>query len=73
MNRRDLLEALAEAEAEFARREVWGFGPAGFGPYSPEVLRRSTALDTPERPAKPRWTGRPRRNSKQVRRERGEI
>jgi hypothetical protein len=73
MNRRDLLEALAEAEAEFARRQVWGFGPDGFGPYSPEVLRRSTALDTPERPAKPRWTGRPRRNSKQVRRERGEI
>ena len=65
MNRQELLEALAAAEAEAASREVWRFGPDGFGPYPPDPR--------PPAPAPPTKRARPRKNSKQGRRERGGI
>lgn len=64
MDRLDLLAALAEAEARIAQTPLISFGPPDEPPPEPPPPRKGH---------KPRWTGRPRKNSKQARRERGGL
>lgn len=66
MNRLDLLEAMAAADAEIERAGTVRVGPNGIERVKDEPI-------TPFVPPKPRWTGRPRRNSKQGKRERGIV
>lgn len=67
MNKLDILEAIAAADAAIEKQPLWGFGPDGFGEYPREKTKPAT------HPLKPRWTGKPRKGGKQWRKERGLI
>lgn len=66
MDRLELLEAMAAADAAIERAGTVQLGPNGLERIEPNPV-------VAQPPLKPRWTGRPRRNSKQGRRERGIV
>lgn len=65
MDRLDLLAALADAEASMP--------PTVWPGAAPEEIAPPPAPAQPRKGHKPRWTGRPRKNSKQARRERSGL
>jgi len=66
MNKQELLEVLAAAEAACDEAGLWWPGPNGLERVEPVPHQ-------PAPPLTPRWTGKPRRNSRQGRKERGLI
>lgn len=72
MNRRDILEALAEAEAAVKEAGLWRLGPDGME----RVEDKSPVQEVAQRTTGPRafrLTGKPRKGSKQWRKENGVV
>lgn len=65
MNLQEIFAAMAEAEAAIAKVPICRLGPDGL-----EVVAPPAPVAPPSGPK--RWTGKPRRGSKQWRREHGE-
>jgi hypothetical protein len=71
MNKLDILEAMAEAEAAVKEAGLWRLGPDGM-----ERVEEKVVHEVPQRTSGPRafrLTGKPRKGSKQWRKEHGGI